>query len=515
MQELWQAYFKGDHDQVLTTTHARLFETQAPDLMHLSGLSLLAKGDTVEGVSRLRCSLVLYAGSANWFSNAAIASLNAGSAEESLSFATEGLTRFPEDSLLHYAHGNALTALNRHVEAEASYDRALAIKPDMIDATLNKGNCLRRTDRNTEALVCYERVLAADPLHAPATINRLGILLEQGRHLEAEPILTRFVKRTAMPEAEFMLSMLRLHDGNYLEGWKLYRSRWTCAMALADSKHFAAPRADTLADITGKAIVVSHEQGFGDSLQFVRFLPQIAAVASHTTLQVPEPLLRLFQHSYGHVPNVTVSEQRPEHYDFEVPMLDMPALLGTTLDSLPDVHPYLGVDLDLVEKLALPPTTAKLRVGLVWAGQCRENPDLAAVDRRRSMSLDQMGALAQVPGVEFVSLQMGDTSSQGNTPPEGMVLKPGVRTGYDFLDTAAIMQQLDLMIAVDTAPLHLAAALGVPTWVLSRFDGCWRWLRGKDDSPWYPTARLFRQPTPGDWESVMQDVADALSERAR
>lgn len=510
MQEIWQAYFDGNHQHVIDETQSRLFATQAPDNLHLSALSMLATGNTTEGVARMRASLMLHAGAPNWFSNATIATHNAGAITEAMTFVDDGLKLYPDDSMLNYSKGNVLTALNKHVEAIAFYDLALKVDPNMVDAILNRGNCMRRTDRNLDALISYEKVLALDPDNQPAAINRIGVMIEMGRHAEAIPLLTKIVEAGgALPEATFMLSLLHLHDGNYDIGFKLYHQRWDCAMSKADSKLFQKPMAESLSAIAGKHILVSHEQGFGDSLQFIRFVPEIAKHCAKVSILCPNPLLRLFKASLP-AHDVVESREQLGDYDLEVPMLDMPWLLGTTLDTLPAKHPYLTIPASLIEERKLPSSDAKMRVGLVWAGQCRDNPDLAAVDRRRSMSLDQMAALGDIENVEFISLQMGEPSTQGNTPPNGLVLHPGVRTGYDFLDTGAIIKQLDLVITVDTAPLHLAAGLNVPTWVLSRFDGCWRWLRDRTDSPWYPCITLFHQPTPGDWLTPMAEIAARL-----
>jgi hypothetical protein len=285
-------------------------------------------------------------------------------------------------------------------------------------------------------------------------------------------------------------------------------------MAVADKAQFQKPLITSLEQAKTAHVLVSHEQGFGDSLQFIRYLPQMVDASKQVTLLVPPTLHRLFAPID---PRVTIIADRSESapFDLECPMLYMPFLFGTTLETIPGTIPYLTVPPELVATHKLPhraPHTKK-RVGLVWAGQMRPNPDLAAVDRRRSLSYASFEPFMTVDSVDFVSLQLGESALQIESQGSDGVRRPHdvLNVGMDFLDSAAVISQLDLVITVDTAVAHLAAGIGVPTWVLSRFDSCWRWLKERDDSPWYPgVLRLFHQETRGDWTDCLSEVLTAL-----
>lgn len=510
IQDIWKGFFDNDHKTVINKTSKVLADTLAADHLHLSGLSLLALGHIDDALARLRASVSL-SPIPQWFSNAAITSLNAGATDASLTFAKDGAKRFPNDPVLHFATGNALMSGGDLEQAMESYKTAIKLEPTMNDVRLNMGNCYRRMNLADDAMVCYDAVLAADPSNGSALINRVGCLMEMGDDRPAEIVLSRMLAEKDVPEVAFMLSLIRLADGDFLEGWKLYRRRWDCAMAAPDRNRFTKPLLPTLADAAGKHILVGHEQGFGDSLQFVRYVPLLVAHARKVTILVPQPLVRLFQPIDPRVPVVSTPEAAGP-YDYEVPLLDIPHLMGTTVDTIPANIPYFTVPDAVVQHRKLPETNAKIRVGLVWAGQLRPNPDLAAVDRRRSLNLAQLAPLFDVPDVEFVSLQIGDPTAQIAEVPYGARMLQPLENGFDFMDTAAIIKQLDLVISVDTAVAHLAAGLGVPTWVFSRFDGCWRWLRNREDTPWYPAMRLFQQKARHDWSYPISAMTQTLRE---
>jgi hypothetical protein len=242
-------------------------------------------------------------------------------------------------------------------------------------------------------------------------------------------------------------------------------------------------------------------------LQFCRYLPMLAARA-RVILQVPRPLLRLLSGLDG-ISQIVASDEPPPRFDGWTPMMSLPFAFRTTLATIPAAVPYLNADPDRSaswsERLN---TLPGRKVGLVWAGSRQRGAQ--AMDQRRSLALRYFVPIAAVPGICLISLQKGEAATQTQTPPDGMVLYDWTDELDDFADTAALVDALDLVISVDTSVVHLAGALGKPVWVLNRYDQCWRWLRGRTDSPWYPSARLFRQRTPGDWSGVMSDVVEAL-----
>ena len=260
-------------------------------------------------------------------------------------------------------------------------------------------------------------------------------------------------------------------------------------------------------DIGNRVLLIHAEQGFGDTLQFCRFV-SLAAAGRRIVLEVQPSLVTLMKCLLG-VEHVVARGQILPPFDLHCPLLSLPRILGITLATLPDA-PYLTADAtrsamwrQRTDKLA------GLKVGLAWAG----NPAMAA-DRRRSLVLDQLAPLGLVPKVSFVSLQKGPSSAQAKDPPAGITLYDWTAELHEFADTAALIETLDLIIGVDTAIIHLAGALGKPVWLLNRFDCCWRWLIGRNDSPWYPSLRQFRQTAPCNWDSTFQALCRSLRHRA-
>ncbi len=260
-----------------------------------------------------------------------------------------------------------------------------------------------------------------------------------------------------------------------------------------------------------RTILLHAEQGYGDTLQFCRYVPLVAQRA-RVVLGVPTALRRLMASLPGDKLIVTEDDALPP-FDLHCPLLSLPLAFGTTLATIPATIPYLRADRLLTARwrkrlTALP----GLKVGLVWAGESSQAmADAQARDRRRSIPLARLARLGDVPRVSLVSLQKGAAATQAREPPAGLTIHDWTDELTDFADTAALVAGLDLVISVDTAVAHLAGALGKPVWVLNRADACWRWLRDRSDSPWYPTVRLFRQPTHGDWDPVITEVAAALA----
>jgi Glycosyltransferase family 9 (heptosyltransferase) len=295
--------------------------------------------------------------------------------------------------------------------------------------------------------------------------------------------------------------------GRYHDGWTDYEWRW-------EVKDFPSKRPTIKAptwrgeDLPGRHLLVFGEQGFGDVIQFVRFLPLLAARKCKITLLAPAKLLPLLRLSSEQIEIVSeLKTVESIDFDFQVPLTSLPLAFDTRLETIPSKTPYLIASPERVkaweERL---PESGALRVGIGWAG----NPNFPT-DRSRSIGLPRLLPLLSVPGVQFISLQKdlrsGDEELLRQHP---QVIHLGERL-EDFSDTAAVMSLLDLIISSDTAPVHLAGALGRPVWVLLRHVPDWRWLLDRDDSPWYPSARLFRQPVAGDWDSVVAKVIEELS----
>ncbi len=407
----------------------------------------------------------------------------------------------------------------RHGEAIALFAALQARHPGDPAIALRLGIAQAMSGRLAEAVGMLEHAVALAPENEDAH-GWLGRTLATAHWQERapaaiEPLRAYVAAQPEDPRRHMKLAVALLSCGKLGEAWPHYAWRWPMFGDAAGGRVPDRPleRPDPQA-WRGRRLLVFAEQGFGDTLQFLRYVKQAAAMADHVVLEVPRALARLAASVAPGVQVVSEGDQVPAH-DAAVPMLHLPWAFGTELGTVPGTVPYLRADPAKVApwrvRLAELPG---LKVGLVWAGEPRPDQTLAnRIDRRRSVSLSALALLGRVPGVSLVSLQKGAGALQAVVPPPGMLLHDWTAELGDFADTAALMQALDLVITVDTACVHLAGALGRPVWLLNRYDSCWRWLRDRDDSPWYPTLRQFRQAAPGEWGGVVQRVAAALAER--
>jgi tetratricopeptide (TPR) repeat protein len=400
--------------------------------------------------------------------------------------------------------GDLLRLQGRLEEAEAYCREALRLEPDYVPAQLTLGNALREAGRFHDAEPCYRVALAHDPA-LPEALNNLGTLLyDLGRPDEAIESLRMAVShRPDYADAHFNLGVSLLLAGQFDEGWREYEWRWKQPKKKLHLRDFSHPLWNG-EDIGDRVLLLHAEQGLGDTLQFVRFVPAIAA-GRRVVLEVQRPLMPLLTGLPGLERIVARGDPLPP-FDLHCPLLSLPRVLGTTLDTIPREASYLRADPQRVA--AWRQRVAQLdgqRVGLVWAG----NQTMSG-DRRRSIPLERFSELVGLPGVSFVSLQKGPGASQ--SPPPGLSLHDWTDELHDFGETAALIEALDLVISVDTGVAHLAGALGRPVWLLNRFDRCWRWLLNRDDSPWYPSLRQFRQSQPGDWTGVLRNVRTELEQ---
>lgn len=400
------------------------------------------------------------------------------------------------------ARGNIFHAMRAFDDAIKEYDRAIKIRPKFAEAYGNRANALVELNRLSEALADYDRAISEKP-YASALVNR-GIALNYlDRPSEALESFDRAIAlEPGLIEGPWNRALLCLALGDFEQGWRDYEWRWRGATELVP-REFAQPQWSGQ-DLAGKTILLHAEQGFGDSIQFIRYLPMVKNQAAKVILEIPESLQPLIGNLTDGVTVVSRGAPLPA-FDFQCPLMSLPLAFGTALATIPAVTPYLRAPAERIavwrERLS---TVSRPLIGLVWSGR----PDHKN-DHNRSISLSRLAPLLSVAGVEFVSLQREYREADLPTLDRLPILRIDEPL-KDFADTAAVIHQLDLVITVDTAVAHLAGALAKPLWLLLSHIQDWRWMRGRTDSPWYPTARLFRQPHIGDWDSVVAQVAREL-----
>jgi tetratricopeptide (TPR) repeat protein len=482
----------------------------APDAAAWSALGrcLLRLGRWGEAASSYEAALRLAPGDADNLANYGMALDEQGAHDRAVEAYGRALAAQPDHAVAHYNLGNALRELRRYDDAAASYGRALVIRPDWVEAHANLGFAHARTGRNDAAIASYGRALALRPDHADAH-NGIGLAF-QARG-EFDRALAHFDRAVAiapdLPYAHANRAQLWLLHGDFARGWPEYE--WRLRVPGHAMPPTAAPRWDG-SPLDGRTIVLRAEQGLGDTLQLVRFAPALAARGARVVLETQPAIERLAATCPGLAAVVPRGAPLPPH-DFETPIASVPLRLGVTADSIPAEVPYLSADPALAAA-----ARARIRrddtfcVGIAWQG----NPAFPQ-DCYRSIPLRAFAPLVQIPGVRLFSLQKGIGSEQlagAPFPVEdlGAALDPG---GGAFTDTAAAMLALDLMIVSDSAVAHIAGALGRPVWVMLPVAPDWRWLLGRDDTPWYPTMRLYRQGRLGEWDEVLERIARDLAVR--
>lgn len=379
----------------------------------------------------------------------------------------------PNTAGYHSNRGVSYLSLGKYHRALDNFERALELDPTITETWSNKGNTYRRLLMIETAANCYREAIKLNPDYANAHLG---------------------------------LGMCQLELMKFEEGWKEFK--WRFHTDQMPPRGLPQPEwKGEWCDDNNKALLIYEEQGFGDTLQFMRYVKHAKAVwGGLVYVEARLSMYRILKDLEGVDAVIVFGEQIPSNVVRQVALMDVPAIVGTEKGF---EGAYLKADPQLIDywQTRLKILPKGLRIGICWAGQNREtNPTASAIDARRSLSLSAFADAARTQGVIWVSLQKGGPASQIKAPPIGMILADFTSDFQDFADTAACIQNLDLVITVDTAVAHLAAATGKPTWMLSRYDGCWRWFGKRGDSPWYPSLTQFRQPTEGDWDPVLEAV---------
>jgi len=381
----------------------------------------------------------------------------------------------------HNNRGAALAELNRWPEAEMAYREATKRRPKFEHALTNLGNVLKLMDRVPEARKVYEEAIEANKDYVDAHLN---------------------------------LSFAALEQGDFTVGWREYEWRWKSNQLPPRGLPLPEWRGTNLQDQQG--LILYAEQGMGDALQFSRYASLIKEKFGGRVYVEVRPALARIMRTLKNIDGVVpFGDAVPADAQFCCPLMTCPLIFGTQVETIPATRQYLWADPHRVDSFTkeIAKLPKNFLIGVCWAGENRlGNPGASAIDRRRSTTLAALSPLAVIPGISWVSLQKGPPSEQIKAPPRGMTILDCMDDCDDWYDTAALIQHLDMVISVDTSVAHLAAALGKPTWILSRKDACWRWMGDRRDSPWYPTVTHYRMKSQNDWEGLIGEVSADLRE---
>jgi len=479
-------------------------KTSEAEALEREGLLASQRGDYQAALRALSQAVALNPSECGYHNELGNALQRMGRFADSILCYQEALRQDPRSAEVYNSLGGALVHLERYPEALSSFLRAAEIKPEYAEPYNNVGNVLQAQGQLPDAVSCYREALRWRPDCAEAWHNA-GKAFEVGRCLEdALACYEEALRlRPDFPEAHISRAMTWLLAGNFEQGWTEYEWRWKGGES--PGREFTKPLWDG-SPLKGKPVLLHAEQGLGDTLQFLRYAPLVRQRGAKVVVECQPRLAGLVETTEG-VDRVVAAGSRLPSFQAQLPLLSLPGIFGTTLDSIPEPARF-RVDRARVEgwrkRLS---GQGSWKVGITWAGNPvhRNNPY-----RDRSAGLAQFAPLARHAKLALFSLQRGGEAAQLSSPPPGLKIDPLEEESMEAIDTAAAILNLDLVITVDSMVAHLAASLGKPVWVLLPFAAEWRWLLDREDSPWYPTMRLFRQPRPGEWRAVLERVTEVL-----
>jgi Flp pilus assembly protein TadD len=497
------------HDAADAYDHAvRLVPADARGWAGL-GMSLLGSGRSGRGMATLRRALALDATDAEARNALGAELLRLNHPAEAAAEFHLAAAQAPGWWVSFHNLGLAEQRQGRHEVALGPLRRAAELAPGEPEAWQGLGAGLLMLGRPGDAERALRRALALNATHVAALANLGRALRDQGRLEEAaESYAAAISAKPDHPEARWNLALVDLLRGRFREGWDGFEWRWRLPRFPSRPRGFPQPLWGG-EGIAGRRILLHAEQGFGDSIQFLRYVPMVAAMGAEVVLEVQPDLLRLVRASggLGAVELVATGAPLPG-FDLHAPLLSLPRAFGTTVETIPGACPYLSPDAEADSRWAerLPADGGGPRIGLVWAGRPTHTND-----PNRSIGLEPLLPLiAAAPGLRFVSLQVGPRAMDPTRLGIGHRVADLSDGLTDFTETAAALRRIDLLVCVDTAVAHLAGALGRPVRLLLPFAPDWRWLVGRDNTPWYPTMRLLRQDRPGAWGGPLSALAAEL-----
>ena len=535
---------KAQFDEAMTFYHKAIeLDPDNAGAYCYMGLILQNKGQLDEAIAFYHKAIELDPDILGAYCNLGVILQSKGQPDEAITWYQRAIKRTPNYADAYYNLGTVFQDKGEFDKAISCYQKAIQLNPRFYNAYSNLGNILRDKGQLDEAMTFYQKTIELNPSHAGAYCN-IGLIFQNRGQLdqatnsyqkaiESNPHMatafnnmgTAFQDKGQLDEAmtfyqralqidsnyaiaHFHVALLLLLTGDFKNGWQEYEWRWKTKDF--GTRNFEQPLWDG-SDITGRTILLYSEQGIGDTIQFIRYAPLVAQRGAKVIVECRKELKSLLQNVEGVNAIVAYGEQRRD-FDLHCPLLTLPLIFDTTLEAIPVEIPYIKVNASSIQKWKdkVKNDSSQLKIGLVWAGA----PGYKR-DEKRSFSLEIFSPFAHLTGVTFYSLQKGKAAEQGKNSPEGMKITDYTDEIQDFLDTAAFVENLDLVISVDTAVAHLAGALGKPVWTLIPFAPDWRWLLNREDSPWYPTMRLFRQPSPGDWQSVINNVLKEIEKFIR
>jgi tetratricopeptide (TPR) repeat protein len=463
------------------------------------GNALAGREQFAQAVEAYQRAVALRGDNPEWHNNLANALRYSGRTDDAEAAYRQAIALHPAYAEAHNNLASLLHAAGKIREAIEGYRRALALRADFAEAMNNLGNALLDIDESEGAIASYRQAIAINPSLLTAR-SHLGLALHgAGEYQQALRVLEETV--SLKPDwnlARYQLSITRLLLGDFPRGWRDHEARRSAGEISVMCRRFDQPMWDGQSELRGRRLLLHEEQGFGDSIQFVRYLPALLDRGAEVILHCRTELVRLFAQSFPQAQVIDRSQALPE-FDVHCPLMSLPFLMHPTLQTIHNPAPYLRADPAASEHWAgkLKAFEGKIKAGLCWAGRPTHKSD-----RQRSIAVDVLSVLADVPNVAWISLQKNGSCTFATNWTSDL---------HDFADTAALIQNLDLLVTVDTAVAHLAGALGKKVLLLLAYVPDWRWLLDREDSPWYPTIRLLRQPRRGDWTVPLRRIAQEFT----